>query len=72
MSKDGVVIGFHAVEELLESGVTVGKVYVNSQADKQTFATADALHIKLLECSLQDCCFFDMYPLTDQQVLSVN
>ena len=35
MSKDGVVIGFHAVEELLESGVTVGKVYVNSQADKQ-------------------------------------
>ena len=33
MSKDGVVIGFHAVEELLERGVTVGKVYVNSKAD---------------------------------------
>lgn len=35
MSKEGIVIGFHAVEDLLNSGVTVGKVYVNNQADKK-------------------------------------
>ncbi len=35
MSREGVVIGFHAVEELLQSGVTIGKVYVNIHADKQ-------------------------------------
>ncbi|MDA8886157.1 23S rRNA (guanosine(2251)-2'-O)-methyltransferase RlmB [Bacteroidia bacterium] len=34
MSREGVVIGYHAVEELLQSGVTIGKVYVNSQADR--------------------------------------
>ncbi|MFB1003316.1 MAG: RNA methyltransferase substrate-binding domain-containing protein, partial [Bacteroidia bacterium] len=33
MSKEGIVIGFHAVEDLLNSGVTIGKVYVNNQAD---------------------------------------
>lgn len=35
MSKEGIVIGFHAVEDLLNSGVTIGKVYVNNQADKK-------------------------------------
>lgn len=35
MSREGIIIGFHAVEELLHSDVTIGKVYVNSQADKQ-------------------------------------
>lgn len=35
MSREGVIIGFHAVEELLNSDVTIGKVYVNNQADKQ-------------------------------------
>ena len=35
MSREGIIIGFHAVEELLNSVVTIGKVYVNSQADKQ-------------------------------------
>jgi 23S rRNA (guanosine2251-2'-O)-methyltransferase len=39
MSKEGVVIGYHAVEELLISGVTIGKVYVNSHADKQKIGT---------------------------------
>jgi tRNA G18 (ribose-2'-O)-methylase SpoU len=33
MGKEGVVIGYHAVEDLLKSGVTIGKVYVNSKAD---------------------------------------
>lgn len=35
MSRGGIIIGFHAVEELLHSDVTIGKVYVNNQADKQ-------------------------------------
>jgi 23S rRNA (guanosine2251-2'-O)-methyltransferase len=35
MSKEAIVIGYHAVEELLQSGVTIGKVYVNNQADKR-------------------------------------
>lgn len=35
MAREGVVVGFHAVEDLLESGVTIGKVFVNSNADKQ-------------------------------------
>ena len=35
MSREGFIIGFHAVEELLHSDVTIGKVYVNNQADKQ-------------------------------------
>ena len=35
MSKEGIVIGYHAVEELLQSGTTIGKVYVNNQADKR-------------------------------------
>ena len=35
MSREGIIIGFHAVEELLNSDVTIGKVYVNNQADKQ-------------------------------------
>lgn len=35
MSKEGIVIGFHAVEDLLNSGATIGKVYVNNQADKK-------------------------------------
>jgi 23S rRNA (guanosine2251-2'-O)-methyltransferase len=35
MSREGIIIGFHAVEELLNSVVTIGKVYVNNQADKQ-------------------------------------
>ena len=35
MSREGIIIGFHAVEELLLSDVTIGKVYVNNQADKQ-------------------------------------
>ena len=35
MSREGIIIGFHAVEELLNSDVTIGKVYINSQADKQ-------------------------------------
>ena len=35
MSREGIIIGFHAVEELLHSDVTIGKVYVNNQADKQ-------------------------------------
>jgi 23S rRNA (guanosine2251-2'-O)-methyltransferase len=35
MSKEGLVIGYHAVEELLRSGVTIGKVYINAKADKQ-------------------------------------
>lgn len=35
MGREGVVIGFHAVEDLLKSGVTIGKVFVNHQGDKQ-------------------------------------
>jgi 23S rRNA (guanosine2251-2'-O)-methyltransferase len=35
MSREGIIIGFHAVEELLNSDVTISKVYVNNQADKQ-------------------------------------
>lgn len=35
MRREGIIIGFHAVEELLHSDVTIGKVYVNNQADKQ-------------------------------------
>lgn len=35
MSKEGIIIGYHAVEELLQSGVTIGKVYINAKADKQ-------------------------------------
>ena len=35
MSREGIIIGFHAVEELLHGDVTIGKVYVNNQADKQ-------------------------------------
>ena len=35
MSKSGIIIGFHAVEDLLNSNTTVGKVYVNTNADKQ-------------------------------------
>lgn len=35
MNKEAIIVGFHAVEELLHSGVTVGKVYVNKNADKQ-------------------------------------
>jgi 23S rRNA (guanosine2251-2'-O)-methyltransferase len=35
MSREGIIIGFHAVEELLNSDVTIGKLYVNNQADKQ-------------------------------------
>lgn len=35
MSRSGVVIGFHAVEDLLQSDKTVGKVYVNTAADRQ-------------------------------------
>ena len=35
MSREGIIIGFHGVEELLHSDVTIGKVYVNNQADKQ-------------------------------------
>lgn len=35
MSREGIIIGFHAVEELLNCDVTIGKVYVNNQADKQ-------------------------------------
>jgi len=35
MNKEAIIVGFHAVEELLQSGVTVGKVYVNKNADKQ-------------------------------------
>ena len=35
MRREGIIIGFHAVEELLNSDVTIGKVYVNNQADKQ-------------------------------------
>ena len=33
MSKEGIIIGYHAVEELLQSGVTIGKVYINAKAD---------------------------------------
>jgi 23S rRNA (guanosine2251-2'-O)-methyltransferase len=39
MSREGVVIGYHAVEELLQSGVTIGKVYVNNQADRHKIGT---------------------------------
>ncbi len=39
MGKEGVVIGYHAVEDLLKSGVTIGKVYVNSKADSQKVGT---------------------------------
>ena len=35
MNKEAIIVGFHAVEELLQSGVTVGKVYINKNADKQ-------------------------------------
>lgn len=35
MAREGLVIGFHAVEDLLNSGVTVGKVFVNAKADRQ-------------------------------------
>ena len=35
MNKESVVIGYHAVEDLLRSGETVGRVYVNTQADKR-------------------------------------
>ncbi len=35
MSRQGIVIGFHAVEDLLNSSETVGKVFVNTSADKQ-------------------------------------
>lgn len=35
MSRSGIVIGFHAVEDLLNSDKTVGKVYVNTAADRQ-------------------------------------
>jgi 23S rRNA (guanosine2251-2'-O)-methyltransferase len=35
MSKEGIIIGYHAVEELLQSRVTIGKVYINAKADKQ-------------------------------------
>ena len=31
MSKEGIIIGYHAVEELLQSGVTIGKVYINEK-----------------------------------------
>jgi 23S rRNA (guanosine2251-2'-O)-methyltransferase len=34
MSKEGIIIGYHAVEELLQSGVTIGKVYINAKADR--------------------------------------
>lgn len=34
MSRSGLVIGFHAVEDLLNSDKTVGKVYVNTASDK--------------------------------------
>lgn len=33
-AKSGLVIGFHAVEELLESDTTIGKIYINSAADR--------------------------------------
>ena len=39
MGKEGVVIGYHAVEDLLKSGVTIGKVYVNSKSDSQKVGT---------------------------------
>ena len=39
MSREGVVIGYHAVEELLQSGVTIGKVYINSKADRHKIGT---------------------------------
>lgn len=35
LAKGGIVIGFHEVEELLQSDTTVSKVYVNTAADKQ-------------------------------------
>ena len=35
MDKSAVVIGFHAVEDLLNSGQTVAKVYVNKAADSR-------------------------------------
>jgi 23S rRNA (guanosine2251-2'-O)-methyltransferase len=34
LSNTGLVIGFHAVEELLESNITVAKVYINTAADR--------------------------------------
>jgi len=39
MGREGVIIGFHAVEELLQSGVTIGKVYVNNRADRHKVGT---------------------------------
>ena len=35
MGKEAIVIGYHAVEDLLRSGETIGKVYVNNQADRR-------------------------------------
>lgn len=35
MNKQSIVVGFHSVEELLNSDTTVAKVFVNVNADKQ-------------------------------------
>lgn len=35
MANDNVIIGFHAVEELLQTDRTVSKVFVNTTSDKQ-------------------------------------
>ena len=39
MGREGVIIGFHAVEELLQSGVTIGKIYINAKADRHKIGT---------------------------------
>ena len=35
MKNSDIVVGFHAVEELLNSDITIGKVYINLKADSQ-------------------------------------
>ena len=56
MSKEGIIIGYHAVEELLQSGVTIGKVYINAKADRNKIG---ALRLLAKESDTQ----FQMVPV---------
>ena len=63
MKDERIIIGFHAVEELLQGDRTVGKVLVNREADKQKIGRLRAL-CKLKDVPLQ------MVPLTALKRLS--
>jgi 23S rRNA (guanosine2251-2'-O)-methyltransferase len=52
MGKSGIVIGFHAVEDLLKTDRTIGKVYVNTAADRQKIGVLRQL-CKLKEIPFQ-------------------